>query len=142
MPEKRGSGQLVVALLVAALVGVPWQGAVRASDGEEPPAESAILAGALRLAAAETAAPQEPEPAPAPAGRARSGTSFAEKLACLYLLVGGSIMLAYGPSEKVNGVLTNDGKSEGIGGAAAVALSFALMHDIWKRRAPAPAGGH
>jgi hypothetical protein len=54
-------------------------------------------------------------------------------------------MLAYGPSEKVNGVLTNDGKSEGIGGAAAVALSFALMHDIWKRRTPspaAPAGGH
>lgn len=65
----------------------------------------------------------------------RRGASAAEKVAWLYLLVGGSIMLAYGPQEKDGGRWTNDGKSEAIAGGAAIALSFFLLRDI-RRKAP------
>ena len=62
-----------------------------------------------------------------------SGTSIAEKIACVYLLVGGSIMLYYGPRERENGQLTMDGKSEAVGGAAAIGISVALLRDIVKK---------
>ena len=61
------------------------------------------------------------------------GTSIAEKIACAYLLVGGAIMLYYGPRERENGRLTMDGKSEAVAGAASIGLSFALLHDVIKR---------
>lgn len=64
----------------------------------------------------------------------RHGASLAEKIACVYLLVGGSIMLYYGPRERENGVLTMDGKSEAVGGAGAIVISFALLRDIVKKR--------
>ena len=78
------------------------------------------------------------QPATSSAPAERGGTSLAEKIACVYLLVGGSIMLYYGPREKENGVLTNDGRSEAIGGAGAIGLSVALMHDIFKKRRRQP----
>jgi len=43
-------------------------------------------------------------------------------------------MLYYWPQEKENGSLTRDGLSEGIGGAAAIGISFGLLHDIIKKR--------
>jgi hypothetical protein len=68
-----------------------------------------------------------------------SGASLSEKLACAYLLVGGAIMLYYGPKERENGRLTMDGKSEAVGGGAAIVLSVALLRDILKRR---PSSSH
>jgi hypothetical protein len=59
----------------------------------------------------------------------------AEKAAFVFLLVGGAIMVAYGPQEKAGGVLTNDGKSELIGGAGAIVLSFMLLKDILSKAA-------
>ncbi len=101
----------VGAALVAAIVAIDLA-PLAAADGRAQPA---------------TSAPAE-----------RGGTSLAEKIACVYLLVGGSIMLYYGPREKENGVLTNDGRSEAIGGAGAIGLSVALMHDIFKKRRRQP----
>src|SRR5581483_586513 len=83
-----------------------------------------------------SAAGQPPDPAAKTAPPV--GTSLAEKIACAYLLVGGSIMLYYGPRERENGQLTMDGKSEAVGGAVAIGLSIALLRDIIKRRPARP----
>lgn len=72
--------------------------------------------------------------APAAAPEKHGGASVAEKLACAYLLIGGSVMLYYGPREKENGRLTMDGKSEAVAGAGAIVLSVALLRDILKKR--------
>ena len=155
MTRKDSFSLPVVALLVAALVSVPLQGALRASEGEDRAAEDldagttgrTILASALRLASAEGHRLARQQQTTAAGGGAlsgtsgTSGTSVAEKLACVYLLLGGAFMLAYGPTETEGGVWTMDGKSETVGGAAAIVLSVALMHDIWKRRTPPAAGG-
>jgi hypothetical protein len=61
---------------------------------------------------------------------------MAEKLAWIYALVGGSLLLVYGPREKEGDVWTNDGKSETVAGAAAIVLSFALLRDIRKKGRP------
>ena len=87
-----------------------------------------LLAGSVSPLAAGA---QESTAAAAPA---RDGASLAEKIACVYLLVGGSIMLYYGPRERENGLLTMDGKSEAVAGAASIGLSVALLHDIITRR--------
>jgi hypothetical protein len=148
MPHKRRFTRPAAALLCAALVTAPLQGAMRAGDGDRPAdglaADAApwtIRTSALRVAADHAhLMTRQQEPAAA-GGGSPSGTSVAEKLAAVYLLVGGSIMLVYGPTEKEGEVWTADGKSETVGGAAAIGLSIALFHDIWKRRTPPAAGG-
>ena len=103
---------------------------------KEPFQTGRVRAAALILAAvlsAEAPASGAPQGAP-PAAPDSTGTSLAEKIACAYLFVGGAIMVYYGPQEKENGQLTRDGKSEAIGGAAAIGLSVALLRDIVKKR--------
>lgn len=73
-----------------------------------------------------------------PAKTSTGGTSLAEKIACAYLLVGGTIMLYYGPKERENGQWTMDGKSETVAGAVSIGISIALLHDILKKRTHAP----
>jgi hypothetical protein len=87
----------------------------------------ALCVGGTRIDAAGQPPPPSSEPGE------RTGTSMAEKVACIYLLVGGSIMVYYGPREREGGVLTMDGKSEVVGGAAAVGISLALLRDIVKK---------
>ena len=94
----------------------------------------------MRVAADHAHLMMRQQEATAAGGAVRSGTSWAEKLAAVYLLVGGAIMLAYGPTEKEGDVWTMDGKSETVAGAASIGLSIALFHDIWKRRSPAAGG--
>jgi hypothetical protein len=123
---------------------------MHASDGDDRQMSAGVDAGAapwtIRTSALRVAAvhahlmTRQQEPAAA-GGGSRSGTSVAEKLAAVYLLVGGAIMLAYGPTEKEGDVWTRDGKSETVAGAASIVLSIALFHDIWKRRTPPAAGG-
>ena len=75
---------------------------------------------------------------------APEGASLAEKIACAWLLVGGTIMLYYGPKERENGQLTMDGKSEAVAGAVSIGISIALLHDILTKRRgrhTAPPGG-
>jgi hypothetical protein len=60
----------------------------------------------------------------------KCSASVPEKLVWLYALVGGSILLVYGPQEKDGDVWTTDGKSETVAGAVAIGLSFALLRDI------------
>ena len=95
---------------------------------------AALILAALLSAEAPARASGAPQGAP-PAAPDSTGTSLAEKIACAYLFVGGAIMVYYGPQEKENGQLTRDGKSEAIGGAAAIGLSVALLRDIVKKRA-------
>ena len=94
---------------------------------------AALVLAAVVSVEAPLAASGAPQAVP-PATAEPNGTSLAEKLACAYLFVGGAIMLYYGPREKENGQLTRDGKSEAIGGAAAIGLSVALLRDIVKKR--------
>jgi hypothetical protein len=149
----------IVAVLVAALVSVPLQAAARASGPDDPAEGSqsppvrvaavgessaveaalsieAIRASTRRLASGEshrvTRSGQTGDAAP---GK-RCPASMAEKLAWIYALVGGSLLLVYGPQEKERGVWTNDGKSETVAGAVAIGLSFALLHDIRKKGRP------
>lgn len=97
-----------------------------------------LVVAIVSIELAPLRAADERAQAPAPAAADRGGTSLAEKIACVYLLIGGSIMLYYGPKEKENGVLTNDGRSEAIGGAGAIVLSVALMRDIFKKHRRQP----
>jgi hypothetical protein len=93
---------------------------------------SLLLTAILCANAAPAAAAGQP-PAKTPDPAERPGTSLAEKIACVYLMVGGSIMLYYGPKEREGGQLTMDGKSEAVGGAIAIGISLALLHDIVKK---------
>ena len=85
----------------------------------------------LSVSAAVPAGAQASQP---PATTAPGGASLAEKIAAVYLLVGGAIMLYYGPKERENGQLTMDGKSEAVAGAASIGISIALFHDIFTKR--------
>ena len=96
-------------------------------------AAALVLSSLIAVQTRPLAAAGGRQDAPA-AAAGRGGASLAEKIACVYLLVGGSIMLYYGPREKENGVVTRDGKSEAIGGAGAIVISFALLRDIVKKR--------
>ncbi len=141
----------VAALVVAGLVGVPCHAAALASERNDLAAESpsppvrvaveigatlppgTIRASALRWASAQShRLPQSAQNDAGPASD-RCAASVVEKLAWLYALVGGSILLVYGPQEKEGGVWTMDGKSETVAGAAAIVLSFGLLRDIRKK---------
>jgi hypothetical protein len=146
----------IVAVLVAALVSVPLQAAARASEpddraagsqsppvgvaavGESSAVEAAltfetIRAGTRRLASAEAHRVARSGQSGAAGSGNRCHASLAEKLAWIYALVGGSILLVYGPREKEGDAWTNDGKSETVAGAASIGLSFALLRDIRKK---------
>lgn len=92
-----------------------------------------MLTSLLWTCGAEPIAAAQPAE-PAPVQTQPSGASLAEKIACAWLLVGGAIMLYYGPKERENGQLTMDGKSEAVAGAVSIGISVALLHDILKRR--------
>ena len=62
------------------------------------------------------------------------GASTAEKLAFLYALIGGTLLVVYGPQEKEGDVWTADGKVETIAGGLALALSVALFRDIRSKK--------
>ena len=135
----------LVVLLVAALVSVSWEGVASASEPEyrtESAVETReggrpIAASALRLASTESYRLERTVQSDAADSGGRGGASIAEKVAFVYLLVGGSIFLVTSPGEKVDGHWTNDAASETIGGAGAVAISFFLLRDILKKRPPA-----
>ena len=153
---KRLVARPVVALLIAAMIGVPGQSAASASepdDGDdairspsrhvvvvnEPFASGEALvsgtirASILRLALSESRRLERSDQSAAVNPSDRCPASVTEKLAWLYAVVGGSLLLAYGPREREGGVWTMDGKSETAAGAVAIALSFALLHDIRKK---------
>lgn len=145
------SARPIAALVVAALVGVPCHAAMLASERHDLAAESgsppvrvavevrptlppgAIRASALHWASAESRRLVQTGQSGAAAASDRCSASVVEKLAWLYAVVGGSILLVYGPQEKEGGVWTMDGKSETVAGAAALVLSFGLLRDIRKK---------
>jgi hypothetical protein len=125
---RRGVVGPVVMVLVSILAAAP---SVAATIEIPPQAlfDKAALARAVRFVRIEQ---------PAAANACECGASMAEKLAWLYLLVGGSILLAYGPQEKSGSAWSNDGKAETAAGAGAIVLSFGLLRDIRKKaRTPA-----
>ncbi len=127
----------VAALVVAALVAVPAMaraaGPEAAGGAKKPPLDGALRATMRRLASTESAR-VEPQAAARPAAE-RCGAPMAEKLAWLWLLGSGTVMLVTGPREQDAGHWYNDSKSEGIAGAVSIAISFALLRDIRKQRA-------
>jgi hypothetical protein len=129
---------LTAAVLCVSTGAVAQERAIDAAPSAVPPGDGPLRASARRAAAAEPLRnPSDPQSRPAPACDCRA--SMAEKIAWLYALVGGSIMLVTGPAEKEGDVWTVDGKSETAAGAAAVVLSFYLLKDIRKKRAAAAA---
>ena len=142
MTGTRGLAWPIVGLLVVALVGVPWQGAALASEPEDraavaEPSGGSIRASAIRWASAESHRLERSDQGTAASPGEPCRASMAEKLAWLYALVGGSILLYYGPQEKEGDVWTLDGKSETVMGAGAIVISFALLRDIRKKGAAA-----
>src|SRR5207244_3079772 len=121
---RRGVVGPVVMVLASTVTAAPC---IAATIGIHPHAlfDDAALARAGRITRTE-------QPAAA-ASRCECGASMAEKLAWLYLLVGGSILLAYGPQEKSGSTWSNDGKAETAAGAGAIVLSFGLLRDIRKK---------
>jgi hypothetical protein len=134
-----GRARVVAPLVIAALLAVP---AVDYAAGPDavPGATAASsrdlawLARAQRTASTEAALVDPQAGAARPAGE-RCGASTAEKLAWLWLLGSGTVMVITGPREKDAGHWYNDSKSEGIAGAVSIVLSFALLRDIRKQRA-------
>ncbi len=115
----------VLALLLIFLM-VPWADAALAAQ------TGPITAAAERLARADG---QQPASAPAAPPPEHRGASRAEKLAWAYLLIGGTVFIVTSPGEKgEDGKVSDDGKWETAGGIGAVAISFALLHDILSRR--------
>jgi hypothetical protein len=92
------------------------------------------LASVRRIAASEAGRLQA-EPVAAPAVKARCGASTVEKLAAVWLLGSGSVMLITGPREQDAGHWYNDSKSEGVAGAVSIVAAVALIRDIRKQRA-------
>ena len=145
----------VAAVLAAALISSPCQVAASTSVPVDPTPESpsSASAGATDLSVVATLAPgaihagvrrradAESQRLSRSGQRSEANTStkcsasLAEKLAWIYALVGGSILLVYGPQEKDADVWTLDGKSETVAGGTAVVLSFALLRDI-RRKGP------
>jgi hypothetical protein len=145
----------VAAMLVAALIGLPSRAAAGTTDPDDrssgpstasiPAApgravarDAALAAGPIRASALRWARVESDRLARGSQSHAASSddkcsASVPEKLAWLYALVGGSILLVYGPQEKDGDVWTMDGKSETVAGAVAIGLSFALLRDIRKK---------
>jgi hypothetical protein len=89
-----------------------------------------LAATAERLARADARQPPDGATAPSEHGH----VSRAEKIAWAYLLIGGSVFIATSPGEKGgDGRWSDDGKWELAGGIGAVAISFALLHDMLTR---------
>jgi hypothetical protein len=112
--------------MVLVLATAPWADvALSAQTGP-------IAATAERLARAEA---HQPSSASAAHPREHHGASRAEKLAWAYLLIGGTVFIATSPGEKGDtGQWSDDGKWEMAGGIGAVAISFALLHDILSQK--------
>jgi hypothetical protein len=142
MSKAKGLTRAIVVVVMAALTSVPAAGVASASEpgtrgGVPSQEEGTLLASARRAALAEPlrTVPQDPK-ARDDRGN-QCGASVTERVAFLYLLVGGAVLLYYGPKEREGDRLTVDGWSEGVAGAASIGLSFALLRDILKKR-PAP----
>jgi hypothetical protein len=106
------------------MAAAPWAQASAAAQGG--PLQDA--AARIAWAAARQASTAQPTPA-------AEGASRAEKIAWAYLLIGGTVFIVTSPGEKgEGGKWSNDGKWEMAGGIGAVAISFALLHDILARR--------
>jgi hypothetical protein len=133
-------GRPIVVLLITALVSVPTAGLAQEMATDKPAAaqthgNQTRLATALRAAAADPGISLAPDEKDQNESTCSCKASVAEKLAWLYALIGGSVMLITGPQEKEGDKWTVDGKSETVAGAAAIVLSFALLKDIRKKRA-------
>lgn len=128
---------LMTVLLCLSNAAVAQERAIEPAPEAAPRADGPVMASARRTAAAEPL--RDPSERQASAAACECRASMAEKLAWLYALVGGSIMLVTGPGEKEGDKWTVDGKSETAAGAAAVVLSFYLLKDIRKKRAAAAA---
>jgi hypothetical protein len=102
---------------------------------EATPLPQSLLASVQHWASIESRPfTKPPKDAPSGQGGNHHGASVAEKLAFLYALVGGTILLVYGPQEKEGNVWTVDGKSETVAGGLALGLSVALFRDIRTKR--------
>ena len=128
-----------IAVVMAVLVAAPAVGRAAGRDaavltGAAPRLGEGWLASARRMTSTEELRVEQPAGAATPAGE-RCGASMAEKLAWLWLLGSGTVMLITGPREQDAGHWYNDSKSEGIAGAVSIVLSFALLRDIRKQRA-------
>ena len=129
MMRKRAAYRVAAGLVSIVLAAPPAAASFEFQPGAH--FDEAALARAMRSTATEQ------PPAASNTCDCRNA-SVAEKLAWLYLLIGGSILLAYGPTEKSGSRWTSDGKSETAAGAGAIVLSFALLRDI-RRKAHAQA---
>jgi hypothetical protein len=132
-----GIARTIAAFVIAAVVSAPSAGvAFEGARGEHAvqPRDGVLLASALRTLSAEPLRSRPSEDRDRDDCGSRSGASVAEKVAFLYLLVGGSVLLAYGPQERSGDRVSTDGKAEAVAGAAAIAISFALLRDILKKR--------
>jgi hypothetical protein len=145
--------QTAVAAFLVALLVAPCHGAASAPDdgaarsqpppvaviaGSQSSSQTALPAGTIRRSIARWTAAELQQPLTSRQNSAATSgdtcrASMTEKIAWLYALVGGSILVVYGPQEKNGDVWTMDGKSETVAGAGAVILSFALLRDIRKK---------
>jgi hypothetical protein len=144
MSHLSGATRVVAAVQIACVLGGSTAAAQDRTErlrAAVAGAESPLVASARRQAAAQ---PLRDESAAqgSPANPCQCRASTAEKLAWLFALVGGSIMVVTGPGEREGDVWTVDGKSETVAGAAAVVLSFFLLKDIRSKRATAPAAAN
>ncbi len=133
-------------LLVWVIAAVGWEPALRAGEGQPPanglptvpaqPVAGPIETSVARWAATEArvAQAQQGGSSKPVAACGCHGASTAEKLAFLYALIGGTLLVVYGPQEKEGDVWTVDGKTETIAGGVALALSVALFRDIRSKR--------
>jgi hypothetical protein len=124
MARIRGRARAVIVVTIAALL----------SSSTTAWAAGSLLASARRIASAErlridSATKQ------AASTSTRCGASTAEKIAWLWLLGGGTVMLITGPREQDPGHWYNDSKVEGEAGAASIVISFFLLRDIRRQRA-------
>jgi hypothetical protein len=134
--------------LITALIGAPTGALAAPPESESRPSPTAVVAapgpGVISASVQRWASiearrySRTGQTTQAPAANP-CRASLAEKAAFVLLLVGGTIMVVYGPQEKEGGNLTNDGRSEVIGGAGAIVVSFMLLHDILSRTTAAAA---
>ncbi|HEY2906449.1 MAG TPA: hypothetical protein VGJ29_11170 [Vicinamibacterales bacterium] len=116
----------VFAVMLLVLSTAPWADVALAAQA------GPSTAAAERLARLEA---EQPAAATAAQSNGHRGASRAEKLAWAYLLIGGAVFIVTSPGEKgENGRWSDDGKWEMAGGIGAVAISFALLHDILSQK--------
>jgi hypothetical protein len=134
--------------LITALIGAPTRALAAPTDSESRPSPTAdvaapgagvISASVQRWASLEARRYSRTGQTTQAATANPCKASVAEKAAFVLLLVAGSIMVVYGPQETEGGRLTNDGKSELIGGAGGIVVSFMLLHDMLSRTTAAAA---